>query len=170
MMKNTKIIIISGFIILIILLAVFYRGYFDNNKEIEFFNDKFGIQLPKESKIILSNKSYGAMGDGYQVYIYQITSESMKNIAKKGRENHWSKLPLPSDFTASFFKKIRAITDETTSKLIPLDADQGYFVIRNNQTNASISGTNVFESSFDNVIIGMMNLDNNRIYLLSYNM
>ncbi|WNS40831.1 hypothetical protein [Paenibacillus sp. MMS20-IR301] len=169
MMKNTR-IIISGFVIFIILLVLFYRGYFDNNKEIDFFNDKFGIQLPKDSEIILSNKSYGAMGDGYRVYIYQVTSESMKIIAEKGRENHWSELPLPSDFTASFFKKIRGITDETTSKLIPLDADQGYFVIRDNQTNASISGTNVFESSFDNVIIGMMDLDNKRIYLLSYNM
>ncbi|WP_339223040.1 hypothetical protein [Paenibacillus sp. FSL H8-0332] len=169
MMKNTR-IIIGRFVILIILLAVLYKGYFDSSKEIEFFNDTFGIQLPKKSEIILSKKSYGAMGDGYRVYIYQVDSENMKIIAEKGRENHWSELPLPSDFAASFFKKIRAITDETTSKLIPLNADKGYFVIRNNQTNASISGTDVFNSSFDNVIIGMMNLDKNRIYLLSYNM
>ncbi|MEK3698384.1 hypothetical protein NYE33_15595 [Paenibacillus sp. FSL R10-2199] len=168
-MKNTKKIII-GFISLIIVLAVFYGGYFKNNKEIEFFHDKFGIPLPKESKIIYSYKSYGALGDGYRLYIYQVTSKSMIDIVKKGYANHWSELPLPSDFTASFSKKIRAITDETTSKLITLDAARGYYMIRNNQTNASITGTNVFNSSFDNVMIGIMNLDNNRIYLLSYNM
>ncbi|WP_019913048.1 hypothetical protein [Paenibacillus sp. HW567] len=168
-MKNTKKIII-GLVTLIILLAVFYGGYFKNNKEIEFFNEKFGIQLPKESETIFSNTSYGALGDGYRLYIYQVTSESMKAIAEKGRANYWSELPIPSDFTTSFSKKIRAITDETTSKLIPLDAARGYYMIRNNQTNASITGTNVFDSSFDNVMIGIMDLDNNRIYLLSYNM
>lgn len=168
-MKNTR-IIISGFVVFIILLAVFYRGIFDNNKEIEFFNDRFGIQLPKESEIILSKKSYGAMGDGYRVYIYQVSSESMKMIAQKGRENHWSELPLPSDFSAAFFKKIEEITDETTSKLLPFDADQGYFTIRNNQTNTSISRTEVSYSSFDNMMMGIINLQNNRIYLLSYNL
>ena len=168
-MKNTMKIMI-GFVTLIILFAVFYGGYFKNDKEIEFFKDKFGIQLPKESEIVFSDESYGALGDGYRLYIYQVPSKSIKDIVEKGLVRHWSELPIPSDFTASFSKKIRAITNETASRLLTLDAARGYYLMRNNQSNASITGTNVFDSSFDNVMLGIINLDNNRIYVLSYNM
>lgn len=168
-MRNKK-LIIFGFIAVLILAALFYGSFYKKYKEVEWLYDRLGVQLPKETKIWFSDESYGAFGGGYRLYIYQNNPEGMKELTKSGTLNHWSKLPLPKELSEPLIEKIKGVTSEEIADLLPLKATQGYYTIRNNRTNGLIMSRDVYDFSYNNVIISMINLENNRIYLLSYDM
>ncbi|WP_150267506.1 hypothetical protein [Paenibacillus tepidiphilus] len=168
-MRNKKWITLAVVLSLIIMVAL-YVGYPKNSKELDYFHDEFGLQLPKDTKVLFSQKSYGAMGDGYRLYVYQIPAESMKDSIGKEALTNWFELPLPSDYVATLSQKIGGITDEETASLVPLAANKGYYTIRNNQTNALITGTDVFDFSYNNVLIGILSAEDHKVYLLSYDM
>lgn len=165
-----KKLIIFGSIAILILVALFYGSFFKKNKEVEWLYNKLGVQLPKETSIWFSDESYGALGDGYRLYIYQISSKEMGELTKKAKLNTWSKLPLPKELSEPLIEKIRGVTSEEIANLLPLKATQGYYTIRNNRTNGLIMSRDVYDFSYNNVIISIINLENNRIYFLSYDM
>ncbi|WP_342415945.1 hypothetical protein NST83_24175 [Paenibacillus sp. FSL R10-2782] len=168
-MRNKK-LIIFGLIVVLILAALFYGSFYKKNKEVEWLYDRLGVQLPKETRIWFSDESYGALGDGYRLYIYQISSEEMEELTKRGTLNNWSKLPLPTELSEPLFEKIKGITNEEIANLLPFKGTKGYYTIRNNRTNSLIMSRDVYDFSYNNVIISMTNLENNRIYFLSYDM
>ncbi|MGN9167753.1 MULTISPECIES: hypothetical protein [Paenibacillus] len=168
-MRNKKLIIFS-LISVLILVGLFYVFFSKKNKEVEWLYDKLGIQLPEETSIWFSDESYGALGDGYRLYIYQTNSEEMKELIRRGKLKSWSKLPLPTELSGPLMEKIKGITSEKIAELLPLKATKGYYTIRNSRTNGLIMGSDVYDFSFNNVIISVINLEDNKIYFLSFDM
>ncbi|WP_438347789.1 hypothetical protein ACP8HI_19260 [Paenibacillus sp. FA6] len=169
-MGNKK-FIIFGLIAVLILFVIFYRAPLKERKEMKSFYSKLGVHLPKDTSILFSESSYGALGDGYHLYIYQLNSkEDMKDLLSQVPLRNWFELPLPTDVSDPLLKNIRGITSPEIASLLPLEATNGYYTMKNNRTNALITSRDVFDFSYHNVFIGIADLENNKIYIFEYNM
>lgn len=99
------IIVILAFLVIIIMLVVFL--YLKSENQIEIFEKEFGLKLPKETSVILSERNYGAMGDGHSIYIYQLSSKDMNKVIKQQSNLiNWSVQPINKQLSISLRERI----------------------------------------------------------------
>jgi hypothetical protein len=163
-MKKTK-IIISVFGIVIVLIILF--SLFRTNKEVKMFEEEFGLSLPAETNIIFSESDYGAMGDGTRLYIYQIGSDDMKKLVRQNELNNWYKLPFNNKLSVELRERVDGLSNKKIANAIKFDLQKGYYIVKN-RYNKPLKGYDFSDLSYNNIIIGVIDLEKDKIYLYTW--
>lgn len=121
--KIVVIIILLGLIIAIMSITNHINNY---NKEFKMFHRYFGITLPDDTTILFTKNTYGALGDGELLTVFQLSNDGFKEIFPP-LEN-WANLPINDDLKKILYK---AIIDNEIFENIDLDVNHGYWRFTN---------------------------------------
>ncbi len=103
------------------------------------------------------------MGDGVSLYIYQISSYDMPEFLNQSNISNWHYLPLNSELLLGLQGMIKGVSSEKITSSMNLSAQKGYFYIKN-RYNKPLKFYNFQDPSFKNIVIGIIDLDKNKIY------
>jgi len=176
MEKGNKINIVMKIFIFVTLavvsmLLILNSNLLEANKEIRRFEETFGLNLPKAASVIFSEDTHGARGDGVRLYIYQINSKDMAEFIKQKELNIWLYLPINETLYAGVLRRINGLSSGKIEYAIRsgLDCKLGYYFIRNRHY-IPLKGYDFSDISYYNIIIGIIDLDKNKIYYYTYDM
>lgn len=161
--KGTKYVIVLFIVIGIFSILISLYIFFNTQKEIRWFEDEFAIKLPQKAEVIFSEDTHGAMGDGVSLYIYQISSYDMPEFLNQSNISNWHYLPLNSELLLGLQGMIKGVSSEKITSSMNLSAQKGYFYIKN-RYNKPLKFYNFQDPSFKNIVIGIIDLDKNKIY------
>jgi len=169
MKKNKKrILTIIGIIILI--LIIWYALIPKTDKRILRFEDEFGFNLPKDTKIIFSDSDYGSMGDGIRLYVFQLTASEMKPLITYKKIGGWYPLPINKEMAEGLHQHVDGLSSSRLTNKIDFNIQKGYYIIKNSTYNRPLLKYNFDDQSYYNVVIGMIDTQKNLIYFCTWDM
>ncbi|HEX2946072.1 MAG TPA: hypothetical protein VHT96_08955 [Clostridia bacterium] len=170
-MKAGKPIIISGAVIALVIMT-FCISFFllsGPDKEIRRFEKEFGLKMPEETRVIFSEDDHGALGDGTSLFIYQLNTADMSEFIKQEEVRYWWNLPFDEKMSLGITNKLKGVSSAGISSNIRFDAKKGYYLLKN-RYGKTLKGYNFEDNSYSNIIIGIVDLDNNKIYYSTLDM
>ena len=166
--KNTLIaVVLTAAGILVLSAALFLPP--KRSREVRRFEDEFGLNLPGNTEVVFSEDHYGAMGDGSRLYIFQLGAEDMKQFSKQGKLCTWAALPFIEDLSKSLRKGVDGLSSRTISEAMKLDAQKGRYIVKN-RYNRPLKGYDIYDKSYYNIVIGIVDTEKNRIYFYTWDM
>ena len=108
-----------------------YAAFMKPDRRIQRFQEEFGLTLPAETKVIFAERDYGAMGDGFCFYIYQLPPQEMSLLLQEKSLSRWRPLPLDSSLTVLINERVNAFTSSDMVKEIDFNIQNGYYIFRN---------------------------------------
>lgn len=169
MRKKKSSFVIIGIIAVIFILITWFVLQPKTDKRIQWFEDEFGLNLPKDTEIVFSQDDYGAMGDGYRLYVYQLTPNGMNTLLNYKKLGNWSALPIKDKMAKGLYEQIDGLSNSKITHAIDLNTKNGYYIIKN-RYNKPLGGYDFQDESYYNVIIGIIDTKNNKIYYCTWDM
>lgn len=133
------------------------------------FEDEFGMSLPNETNVTFSESDYGAMGDGTRLYVYQIAAKDVENFSAQNSLGGWFKLPFNKELVKGLHEKVNGLASEKIAHAINFGSQKGYYIVKN-RYNRPLAGYHFDDLSYSNIIIGIIDTEKNKIYLLTWDM
>lgn len=171
MKTKRKRYVILALIMIIFVSVACYRIYFKTDSRIQSFQKEFDLTLPKGTQVIHSENDYGALGDGFCLYIYQLSSQEMDALLKNRSLSRWRPLPFDKSLAALIDERVEAFSSSGTAKQIDFNLQSGYYIFRNSgNSQAALSSSTSLDTPYPNVIFGIIDPQTNRIYYGTWDM
>ena len=159
--------ILLGFILLIVAATAIFLTTRPEENPYSFFSDSFGLALPEHTEVLFEEDAYGAMGDGYRLYAFSLPPGERDAFLSQGAMARWSPLPLPEDVAQSLRQRVQAIGSLPGKEL-------GFYCILSSwdrQFGAVLNHAHFDQDIplFQNIVVGMVDLQDNAIYYYSWN-
>lgn len=164
--KKIKYLILTLIVIGVLTLLIFLL-FSGESKEIRRFEEEFSLNLPDNAEVVFSEDTHGAMGDGASLYIYQLDKEEMSRFLNQSNIANWSYLPLESQLFIKLSDIIKGVSGERIAVSLDLGSQKGYCLIKN-RYNLPLKFYDFQDISFNNVIIGKIDLDSNKIFYFTW--
>ena len=139
------------------------------DKGVERFEKEFGLDLPGDTKTIFHTDDYGAMGDGYRLYVYQLTAKGMTAFVNDKQLGNWDSLPMKDNLIEGVHDKIDGLSHSTITHKIDLHAKKGFYLIKN-RYDKPLKGYDFEDLSYNNIIVGIIDIKANKIYFCTWDM
>lgn len=69
--------------VVILIFILCYGAFMKPDRRIQRFQEEFELTLPTETKVIFAERDYGAMGDGFCFYIYQLSPQDELTVTRQ---------------------------------------------------------------------------------------
>ncbi len=171
--------ILLGFILLIVAATAIFLTTRPEETPYSFFSDSFGLALPEHTEVLFEEDAYGAMGDGYRLYAFSLPPGERDAFLSQGAMARWSPLPLPEDVAQALRERVQAIGSlpgkELARDLFRESGNrQGFYCILSSwhkQPGAVLNHAHFDQDIplFQNIVVGMVDLQDDAIYYYSWN-
>lgn len=171
MKAKRKRYVILALVMIALTFVAFYEAYSKSDSRIEQFQKEFDLTLPKDTQVIHSESDYGALGDGFCLYIYQLSSQEMKTLLQNNALKSWRPLPLRTPESMLIPKRVASFTSSDMVKKIDFDMQNGFYLFRSSTLPRFPVEPNIpSDAPFPNAIFGMIDTQTNRIYYGTWDM
>lgn len=170
---------IGGLLLLLAASVAIFMATQIEEPPYSFFSDSFGLALPEHTEILFEEDTYGAMGDGYRLYAFSLPPGERDAFLSQGAMARWSPLPLPEDVAQALRQRVQAIGSlpgkELARDLFRESGNrQGFYCILSSwdrQFGAVLNHAHFDQDIplFQNIVVGMVDLQDNAIYYYSWN-
>lgn len=168
--KRKRYVILALIMILFVSVAC-YRVYFKTDSRIEHFQKEFDLTLPEGTQVIHSEDDYGAMGDGFLLYIYQLSPQEMETLLQDDALRSWRPLPFRAPESVLIPERVESFTSSHMVKKIDFKMQNGFYVFRSSTFPRSPAEPNVpSDAPFPNAMFGMIDTQKNTIYYGTWDM
>lgn len=171
MKTKRKRYVILALIMIIFVSVACYRVYFKTDSRIQSFQKEFDLTLPEDTQVIHSEDDYGAMGDGFLLYIYQLSPQEMDALLKNRSLSRWHPLPFDKTLAALINERVDAFISSDMVKKIDFNIQNGYYIFRNTgDPQTSLSSGDSMNTPYPNVVFGIIDIQKNIIYYCTWDM
>lgn len=166
---KTKLLIYITISLLVVTIASTCVWLYISTKEIRRFETRLGISLPLDTQVLFSEYDYGAMGDGSSLTIYRLNPDELQKLIQQNHIDHWPQLPIEQTLSTGIYKRFSGIAKGkiNTANLLNLNADYGYYMIKNKH-DKPLGQYDERNKNYFNIILGIINCKTNTIYLLTW--
>lgn len=138
---------------------------------IQEFQEEFDLTLPNGTKLIHSEKNYGAMGDGFSLYLYQLPPDEMNSFIKDNTFSCWHPLPFGAPLVKLINERVHSFTTADSVRKINFDIQNGYYIFRNSSLpTIPLHPDDPKPQSYSNIVFAVLDIENNRIYYCTWDM
>lgn len=170
-MKRKKVYSITGLFIILIVSILCYNAYFKTDSRIEKFQKEFGLPLSQNTSILHSEDDYGAMGDGFLLYIYQLSPQEMETLLQNDALRSWRPLPFRAPESVLIPERVESFTSSDMVKKINFQMQNGFYIFRSTTIPKSPAEISVpSDAPFPNAMFGIIDTQTNRIYYGTWDM
>jgi hypothetical protein len=167
-MKN-KVILIT---IVYSIIAICGYGFFRTLTENDSYNKRIGMNLPKDSIILIEEDGHGGFhGDGEYYSEVQLTEDAVKEFVNNAsKAGEWLSYPLPKDIEILLYGGKYMGTDYQIgekSKNIPKDIKDGIYYVKDRlaERNPNMKNINIITRGSYNVTISILDPDTKKLFI-----
>ena len=166
--KTHKVMLIT----LGITIVIVGYGFFRTITSISTYTKGIGVNLPKDSTIIMDGDSHGGFhGDGEYYSEIQLTDDGIKKFSNNANKTgEWFPTPLPKDIEIILHGgEYEGINYNigNKSKNIPKDIKNGIYYVRDRfaESNSNMKNKNILSRNSFNVTVSILDFETKKLYV-----
>lgn len=167
-MKAKSIARAAAAVLVLVLVAFLYHEWhtWKSTRELRRFQAEFGLILPADSRIVVSEKKRHWDGGGELLYVYQLSDEAISALVQQGKQSGWSALPFQMEQVTLLQDKLNVAAGALGQNL-PYALTKGLGIaIEHPRVQGRVTAANL--SPYTNFTIGLIDPDTNRVYCYAY--